>query len=258
MLNHLAISAVFLAVSQVSAPMPGESAQAPAKSTNQTTGKRQGNKRTSAPSLAAPVALKSATPADNGQPIATEDKPQSVKLTEVPAITITDKAQSWKDQISDWGPWIFSFLLVLVGVFQAWLIKRQADLMQAQFDQWIVLVWNARRPRDNSIRITVDLVNRTAFPITFSGELMIGTESRRFDEVFLSPKESTAAVFDMEVANLEDRTWCIPFPASAIFTHSHKITGRPVTRERVGTVRCQHWRSDNRWHAFFTTSVQHL
>lgn len=75
-------------------------------------------------------------------------------------------------------------LLVLIGIGATWAalrtlwaIERQAALMEAQFDQWVVLTnWRTwKKLRNGVLRVTVDLVNPTNFPITLSdGYLQLG------------------------------------------------------------------------------------
>ncbi len=70
-------------------------------------------------------------PADNSQQH-TEDAQHTVGISKLPPVSVT---KDW----ADWGVWVFSGLLVVVGFLQVWLlwgtlraIRRQADIMDLQ------------------------------------------------------------------------------------------------------------------------------
>ncbi len=163
----------------------------------------------------------------------------------------------------DKANWYMTFGLVLIGGFGVCLavrtlraIERQAALMETQFDQWVELTnWGAQKPRNDRIRITVDLINPSAFPLTVSGEITIGDERREFDKTFLSPNRPTMIEINVGVAILEQPTWSESFPVSAIFTHSHKIRGLPIRQKLAGRIDCVYWKNVTKWVATFTPSI---
>ena len=85
-------------------------------------------------------------PDPNTQKIGSENAEQSIKLTSLPPVTITEKQKTFWDHLYDWGPWVFTGLLVVVGflqvatmAWQAWLLKgtlaeihKQANWMETQ------------------------------------------------------------------------------------------------------------------------------
>ena len=138
-------------------------------------------------------------------------------------------------------------------------IEKQANLMQAQFDQWVDLTnWRCEKQlRNNILRIMVDLVNPTQFPITYSGEIIVGTKERRFDKEVLSPKRPKTIDFDMVVTNGGQAAGSVSFQVSESFTHWHKITKEAVTNERLGRLDCTKWQKvDKRWHAKYTSLTE--
>jgi hypothetical protein len=138
---------------------------------------------------------------------------------------------------------------IIVAVYTLKIIKRQTNLMQAQFDQWVELGnWGTRRPEDRKLRINVDLVNPTGFPMMFSGKVTIGKEEKTFDKVRLNPKSPKTEWFDMAISKEEEDAGRVSFPVKAIFIHSHKITQEEIIDEPEWTLDCVRWK-DHTWHA---------
>jgi hypothetical protein len=123
-------------------PIPGQTVKPAAQSADQGQSQGQDNQATASAAPSLVEKLKQPTPTDphSGQ-VAGEDKEHSVKLTSLPSVTLTDKPKGFWDHVLDWGPWVSNFLLVVVGGFQVWLLKRtwktierQADLLERQTD----------------------------------------------------------------------------------------------------------------------------
>jgi len=90
-----------------------------------------------------------------------ENADQRVKLTDIPPISIVKTPKDWLDHVFDWGPWVFNFLLVIVGGiagYFAWqtlgAIHRQADLMKEQLD-------TARQKERPRLRIEMEELDLT-------------------------------------------------------------------------------------------------
>jgi hypothetical protein len=110
-----------------------------------------------------------------------EDAQRSVGISKLPPVSVT---RDW----ADWGVWVFSLLLVVVGFLQVWLLwstlgamKRQADLMKQQGDiqvaamqQWVdVVTTEAGVDNQKSLLNTLldvnlgfKAVNNTSFMLT--------------------------------------------------------------------------------------------
>ncbi len=148
----------------------------------------------------------------------------------------------------------FTVALVYVSRRQWKILERQADLMQAQFDQWIDLTnWRcAGKPRDNKLRIMVDLINPTGFPITLTGNLTVGEEKWFADNEFLSPKSPRSIEFKISIANDQ---WDVHPPVTAHFTYPDRITKTPILWDQAGRLDCVTWKSDGQWHATFRQLV---
>jgi hypothetical protein len=110
-----------------------------------------------------------------------DDAERTVGISKLPPVSVT---RDW----ADWGVWVFSFLLVVVGVLQVWLLwrtlgamKQQADLMKQQADiqeaalqQWVDVV-TADAGGDNqkslpnkllAVNLGFKAVNNTSFMLT--------------------------------------------------------------------------------------------
>jgi hypothetical protein len=118
-------------------PMPGQTVKPSTQGGNK--GEDQGQSKQGAPAPASSLTNKPEQPSTtkpNGDPITSEDKEHPVKLTGLPPITVTSQEKTVWDHILDWGPWVFNFGLVAVGILQIVLLKwtwqaieRQANIM---------------------------------------------------------------------------------------------------------------------------------
>jgi hypothetical protein len=128
--------------------------------------------------------------------IAPENKEQSVNLTRLPPITLVKEEKTWRDHLFDWGPWVFGGLLVVVGIFQIALIRRQAfimlqqarlsedtlaaiqrqaDLQQSAMQQWVnINEWESEISENKkTLDIRFKVVNPTRFPLWISESKMV-------------------------------------------------------------------------------------
>jgi hypothetical protein len=154
-----------------------------------------------------------------------------------------------------------ALLLVFIGIGGIWaairtlnVIERQANLMEAQFDQWVDLTqWRiGNQPRNDSLRVLVNLVNPTQFPITLNGEVTVGNKKRLFDNESLFPKRPKTIEFIVEVCASEQAAGSASFPVTASLTHLHRISHKPVTRAWLGRLDCVKWsKVDRKWHATY-------
>ena len=168
-------------------------------------------------------------------------------------------------------PNVLNLALVIVGIIGIVIaictvrtVRKQTNLMQAQFDQWVVLAdwrtWN--QPRSNVFRITVDLVNPTDFPITLSdGYLKFEKNGAPYikyplaQNTFLSPRLPKPIEFDISLTEAEQAAYSVRFGVDGIFSHFHKISGKLITQQIGGSLECSHWKSDMKWHVTFTEFV---
>jgi hypothetical protein len=127
----LPIFAVIFAVMQTAVPVPRKAADNPTQVNTQ-------SKSNSAPGQKG-VPAPTSTKRDSNGPTANDsiqqgqnDAQHTVRISKLPPISV---ARDW----ADWGVWVFSLLLVIVGGFQVWLLYKtlgsisiQADQMEAQ------------------------------------------------------------------------------------------------------------------------------
>ena len=131
------------------------------------------SKPENAPAEATPQEQKAAVAA--GPPVSSAPAPAA------PTAHATERS-GFPDTVYEWGPWVFGFLLVLVGGLQVWLLLRTGRAIQEQnamhaagMTQWVdlrphgVLV-NPDAETDQPMRVTASLqwkiVNRTSLPLT--------------------------------------------------------------------------------------------
>jgi hypothetical protein len=128
------ILTVLLAVMQALSPIPGKAADNPAGAGQDVKDNSSQNQKPTAEPMAVRNPNESpSTKRDTGQQ-SHNDTEHTVGISKLPPVSVT---RSWLD----WGLWVFSGLLVLVGALQIWLllgtlraIKRQADNMDRQSD----------------------------------------------------------------------------------------------------------------------------
>jgi hypothetical protein len=127
--------AVLLTVMQTSVPVPRKTADDPAQATANVKSKRAPNQAKPLPPPA-PVKTEANRPAESdSHKEHPENAEHDVRITKLPTVTVNPT----KRDLADWGYWVFSLLLVLVGFLQVWLvyrtlgaIKRQAEHMGTQ------------------------------------------------------------------------------------------------------------------------------
>jgi hypothetical protein len=100
-----------------------------------------------------------------------KDHSYTVRVRELPPVSTT---RNW----ADWGYWIFSGMLVVVGSLQVWLLlrtwkatERQARLLEFSQQQWAELGnWKTSEDKDERsenrrvINCTFDVLNKTSLP----------------------------------------------------------------------------------------------
>lgn len=156
---------------------------------------------------------------------------------------------------------------VIAAVRTLRAIKRQADLMQAQFDQWVELEnWRTKKPELDKFIVWVDLVNHTAYPITLDdGYLTIsdnaGTPSRTYylgKKTFLSPNQPHPIDFNLGKGMLPEQLASLSsasFKVKGTFSHRHRITKKEIKQPLEGMLQCERWKSDHKWHATYTAFI---
>jgi hypothetical protein len=132
MLKRLAIVTVFVAVTQALVPASGQASNDPTHAPANIKGYGQSQQHPAAPPLPAINANKPPSADGNGGENGKDDAEHSVTITKFPPVSIN------RDWI-DWGVWIFSGLLAVVGFLQVGLlwrtlgaIKKQATTMKTQ------------------------------------------------------------------------------------------------------------------------------
>jgi hypothetical protein len=140
----------------------------------------------------------------------------------------------------------------------------QVNLMEAQFDQWVVLtswkIW--KQASDGMLRVAVDLANPSQFPITLDDGILIferwGTvQTTKYllgQKTFISPNIPHVIEFNPGIS-AEQPDSSVAFSISGHFVHFHRISKQPVTQRLSGRLDCTRWSSDHQWHATFTPYV---
>ena len=111
-LRTLGIAAVLISMAQIIPQLPGQDTGRPSKSSDQTKKDGEGGKKTAAQSVAVQKSDSATDSAGKGKQEAPNNTEYSVKLTRLPPVAIADKDKTVWDHIFDWGPWVFSLLLV--------------------------------------------------------------------------------------------------------------------------------------------------
>lgn len=247
------ILAVILAVMQAAPPIPRQTA-------DNSAGTGANVKSESAPdqakSLPTPVALKtnsngtSKTDSGDKHP---EDAEHTVGISKLPPVSVT---KDW----ADWGVWVFSGLLVAVSFLQVWLlwrtlgaIKRQADIQEIAFLQWINIdnwkVGDDTTPNDQArrLRVSVDISNPTGFPLTIvEGGIRVErgqgkpSPSWGVGNLFLAPGITLTAVvypyiMDMEYRCFNGGTTILQVRGKFVF---RDVLGREKTQSIEGDILC--------------------
>ncbi|MFI5086953.1 MAG: hypothetical protein ACHP7I_01035 [Terriglobales bacterium] len=138
---------MLLTIVQAAPQVPRKAADNPAQARQQIKSESENTKQNAAQSAASVEADANRPTKSNSNAPETNNPSHDVRITGIPNVTVT----SAKRDAADWGYWLFSFLLVIVGILQVVLlfgtlkaIQRQATLMERQI--------NKERPR---IRVEV-------------------------------------------------------------------------------------------------------
>jgi hypothetical protein len=210
---------------QISPPMLGQDKGATGQGGDKQRHERKKTDAGSGKPMPVGVPLNAPDANDKARGIAAQDKEQSVKLTAIPPVTIADKQKTWLDYAFDWGPWVFSAMLVIVGIVgvvlarrtlgtmdrqanlmrtQATLMELQAELMRASMTQWVsVANWQAilatlsipSSPGRKSLLVQFDIANESGFPLTakadfrFFGKLPNAARFSTVQDVPLFPRK---------------------------------------------------------------------
>jgi hypothetical protein len=148
---------------------------------------------------------------------------------------------------------LFTAALFITSLLQWSTIKHQADIMEAQFDQWIDFAnWSCTdKPRDGKLHVSAELINSTGFPVIFSGSVKVGEESISFTEEFLSPRYSKLLGFDVLVTipvTGEPRYTILPPVTAHLIFVRNRIIKKKIIATWEGSVQYSHWQSDGNWH----------
>jgi hypothetical protein len=131
MLKGLARVAVLLMVLPALAPVPGWATSPAGNGGDKNENQGQGNQNAPTPPL--PLVNKQVQPVPanpHGSDVAGENAEHSVKLTNVPPITLIDKKKTFWDSFFDWGQWVFAGVLAVVSGLQVWLLIRQEKILR--------------------------------------------------------------------------------------------------------------------------------
>src|SRR5271156_1767817 len=102
MLKYVALAAIAICASKAFAPMPRETVEASAKSGNQSQNRGQSDLGNTAASLAqVNQVVQPSASEPHGDPVGTNNVEQSVRITGIPSITVTDKSKSFWDRVFD-------------------------------------------------------------------------------------------------------------------------------------------------------------
>lgn len=182
---------------QAASPVPGYAGEQEAKSSHDSERQPDGQKENAAPS-SRPDASKSKQPAapPSANPSTAIQRPgnkeESLKIVEVPPLSIREIVsirRSW----ADWGYWAFTMMLVVVGLFQVWILGRQARILERQAKlqevsvrQWVNMRnWacslSDRKAPPDFLDVRFDIANCTRLPLTLHevGVTFIGGEQYR-------------------------------------------------------------------------------
>jgi hypothetical protein len=122
------VIAVLLAVMQAAPPIPRQTANSPTDTSKGIQNKTSNNQKGTGD---APTTIKSqpaTTNQSNRDEHGEENTKHSIRVTELPAVTVSTPRRDW----ADWGTWGFNFLLALTGGFQVWLLCRTMRFVQRQ------------------------------------------------------------------------------------------------------------------------------
>jgi hypothetical protein len=164
-MRHTVLTVVVLAIVQTTPKIPRKTPDQPAGGSSNVKNQPQSEQKS---------AQNSAVTPDNSSPqreqLSASNAQSTVSVSKLPPVSVAK--DTW-----DYLYIAFTSVLIPIGAFGVCAayktlkaIEKQANLMQSQFDQWVVLTdWKTwAHPRNNILRITVKLINPTGFPITLS------------------------------------------------------------------------------------------
>jgi hypothetical protein len=147
--------AVLLAVSQALPPVPGKAANDSTGTGSHVQSQSKPEKTPPAPSPPLINAKEAPKHDASGNGQGNENADHSISVSKLPPVTVVARKRDW----ADWGYWVFSGLLVVVGGLQIWLlcgtlkaIRRQAAIMLRQTKATEDAVIAAKR----SVEIVID------------------------------------------------------------------------------------------------------
>ena len=249
-----------LALILTSAPIPGQTAKHPAQTKSDIQGNPSRQQKPSVPPLVVNSAASQVYQNGANRPSG-DDKPHAIRITALPP-------KDW----TDWIAWLTGIVLTGIGgagVYfairtlraiedQAKLMVRQADLVQASFDQWVELTnWRIGQPQNNKLRIMVDLINTSNFPVAIiSGHISVVnygglTTSYVGDEAFLPPNRPTVIDFWVRLSDSQQAGESLSLPVTGQISHWHRITKGKIVQPFIGRLDCGPWAVDKKWHATY-------
>jgi hypothetical protein len=127
MLKHLAVLALLLTL--LPKPIPGQTATSAGNGGGSVQSQGEKKKGDSVPTSTSINPIQAQAANKHADEVSKENTEEQVKLTSLPPITVTDRKKTWLDHFYNWGPWVFTGLLVIVGFLQVKTMIRQADLL---------------------------------------------------------------------------------------------------------------------------------
>jgi hypothetical protein len=159
-----------------------------------------------------------------------------------------------RPMITDWGVLIVTLAYTGISLGLWCTTNRQAKLMQAQFDQRIELAnWRCvEKPRDDQLKIRVDLVNPSGYPVTFTGYLRVGSQEQIFPNQILSPNTASPKSIDFQISIAGNRWGTVHSTVKGNFTHVDRITGHSIPDDWKGMLKCEWLGLMKKWDVTFT------
>jgi hypothetical protein len=138
---------------------------------------------------------------------------------------------------------------------QADLMKRQADLMEAGFDQSTEFKsWKATLVKASKFLISVKLKNSTNFPMKITGEFQIqnflGGQKERFligVDSFIPPKRHLVIEVRPGLTLEQQAVDSLSFRVHGYISHVHRISKRTLVQRFEYDLRCSQTPGTNDW-----------
>jgi hypothetical protein len=121
-MNWFSLFAVLLLVTQTPVPATGKASNSSADARSSVKTQSKANQQTSDQATTIDQPNNPPSSYSDGSKETAENREQSVKILQIPPISLTRDAKSRLDHVFDWGPWIANFFLVLVGAGQLALL----------------------------------------------------------------------------------------------------------------------------------------